>query len=153
MDGQSNKPRATSPKSSATCSPQMAAQRTAIMFGCYRRGDANDPETYVAAVAAVLAGFSEDVVAYVTDPRTGIPGELKWLPSVAEIKEACIKRRGYLDRLADFERRFGDRTALPARALTDGNLPGRRANVRVRRGAPQYDAIVNWTKTADHADW
>jgi hypothetical protein len=75
--------------------PQIAAQRAALLLGCYRRGDANDPVTYSAAVTAVLIGFPEHVVEYVTDPRTGIPSELEWLPSVAQVKQACIKRQAY----------------------------------------------------------
>lgn len=73
-----------------------AAKRTAILFGCYRKGDANDPEIYTAAVAATLAEYSQEVVEYVTDPRTGLPAKLKWLPSVAEVREACESRGEYL---------------------------------------------------------
>lgn len=52
-------------------------------------GDANDPETYTAAVAAVLAEYPPEVVRLVTDPRTGIARTLKFLPSVAEVAGAC----------------------------------------------------------------
>ena len=107
----------TGSQSSATCPPQIAAQRAALLFGCYRRGDANDPDTYCTAVAAVLTGFPQHVVEYVTDPRTGIPGTEQWLPSVAEVKQACIKRQAYLDRLEDFDRRFGSRS--PSDNVTD----------------------------------
>lgn len=63
------------------------------MFGCYRKGDANDPEIYTAAIAATLAEFDQDVVDFVTDPRTGLPSKLKWLPTVAEVREACEARK------------------------------------------------------------
>ena len=79
---------ATFSENSETCPPQTAAKRASILFGCYRRGDASDPDTYCAAVAAVLSRFSQEVVEYVTDPRTGIPGSCQWLPSVAEVKKA-----------------------------------------------------------------
>jgi len=59
------------------------------MFGCYRKGDANDPETYTAAVAAVLAQYPPDVVTSVTDPRSGLPGRMQWLPTVKEVRDAC----------------------------------------------------------------
>jgi hypothetical protein len=59
------------------------------MFGCYRKGDANDPEIYVAAVAAVLSEYPESVIDFVTDPRTGLPRKSKWLPNPAEVSEAC----------------------------------------------------------------
>ena len=59
------------------------------MFGCYRKDDAHDPDTYAAAISAVLAEYPEGVVRYVTDPRTGLPRKMKFLPSVAEVSEAC----------------------------------------------------------------
>jgi hypothetical protein len=137
---------------SAMCPPQIAAQRAALLFGCYRRGDANDPETYSAAVTAILTRFPQHVVEYVTDPRTGIPSDAQWLPSVAEVKQACIKRQAYLDRLEDFDRRFAKR---PTAALPnfDNTRPGRRANVFVHADAPQYSHLLEVTKTADPADW
>lgn len=60
-----------------------------MLFGCYRKGDANDPEIYTAAIAATLADYSLEVVQYVTDPRTGLASKLKWLPTVAEVREEC----------------------------------------------------------------
>src|SRR6476620_8123509 len=72
----------TGSQGSATRPPQIAALRAALLFGCYRRGDANDPKTYCTAISAVLATFAQHVVEYVTDPRTGIPGTEQWLPSV-----------------------------------------------------------------------
>ena len=68
---------------------EYAAQRARLLFGCYRKGDANDPETYTAAIAAVLAEYEEAVIARVTDPRTGIPRKLKFLPNPAELSDFC----------------------------------------------------------------
>jgi hypothetical protein len=149
---QFNRLHATWSPNSETCPEQKAAERTALMFGCYRKGDANDPETYCAAVAAVLSRYSQDVVEYVTDPRTGLPGSCKWLPSVAEVKEACTARRDYLNRAEDFKRRFAGRTPVKALPL-DEDRPGRRAGIRVHQDAPQYPALREWIKTADDADW
>jgi subtilisin family serine protease len=74
---------------------QYATKRTAMLFGCYRKGDANDPEIYTAAIAATLAEYEQEVVDYVTDPRTGLPSKLKWLPTVAEVREACEDRKSF----------------------------------------------------------
>jgi hypothetical protein len=63
-----------------------------MMCACYRRDDAVDPVAYAAAMIAVLSDYSLDVVDHVTDPRTGLPQTSKWLPSVAEVKEACESR-------------------------------------------------------------
>ena len=67
----------------------LAAKRTAMMFGCYRKGEANDPEVYTMAIAATLAEYPAEVVEYVTDPRTGMPAKCKFLPTVAELREEC----------------------------------------------------------------
>lgn len=59
------------------------------MLGCFRKGDAADPAVFTTAVASVLSGYPEGVVMAVTSPVSGIPAKLKWLPSIAEVREAC----------------------------------------------------------------
>ena len=59
------------------------------MVGCFRRSDANDPEVYAAAVVAALVRWPVDVITSVTEPATGLPSKLNWLPSIAEITQAC----------------------------------------------------------------
>jgi hypothetical protein len=63
-----------------------------MLLGCYRQGEAADPKIYVAAIAAVLSHYDEDVVRDVTDPMKGLPGAVKWLPTVAEVRQACEDR-------------------------------------------------------------
>ena len=83
--------------------PAYTLQKAQMIFSCYRKDETQDPEVYVAAVAAVLSGYPETVIDYVCDPRTGITGTNKWLPSVSEIKEACDV---YANRIAqDIERK------------------------------------------------
>jgi hypothetical protein len=60
------------------------------MFSCYRKDEAHDPDVYCAAVAATLAEFPRPVVDYVTDPRTGMPSSSRFLPNIAEVREACV---------------------------------------------------------------
>ena len=69
--------------------PGFASLRAGMMFGCYRKQDANDPEIYVAAVTAILSEYPDSVIETVTDPRTGLPSKIKWLPAVAEVKSEC----------------------------------------------------------------
>jgi hypothetical protein len=73
----------------STCSEPLAADRARILFGCYRRGDAEDREIYVGAVCAILASYPEAVARRVTDPRTGLPGTSHYLPTVADVRAAC----------------------------------------------------------------
>jgi hypothetical protein len=63
--------------------------RAKILLGCYRTGDANDPETYVAAVTAVLSHYPEEVITAVTHPVSGLPSKKGWLPTIKEVTEAC----------------------------------------------------------------
>src|SRR5882724_5673204 len=66
-----------------------AAERARLMFGCYRKGDANDPDVYVAALTIVLSGYPEHVIRAMTNPDSGLPSKHTFLPSVAEVKKAC----------------------------------------------------------------
>jgi hypothetical protein len=52
-------------------------------------GEANDPEIYITAVAAVLAKYPPDIGQRLSDPKDGVAGKLKWLPTVSEIKSLC----------------------------------------------------------------
>jgi hypothetical protein len=82
---------------------ETALQRAQILLGCYRKDDAADPETYAGAVAAVLAEYPPDIVQRVTDPRSGLPSKLQWLPSVKEVRDACEEldnRRRYQEQRA-----------------------------------------------------
>ena len=49
-----------------------AAERAGLLFGSFRKGEANDPETFVAVIAATLARYPEDVITTVTH-FTGLP--------------------------------------------------------------------------------
>jgi hypothetical protein len=73
-----------------------AAERARILFGCYRKGDANDPEVYTAAITAILAEYSAEVIQLVTDPRTGIPRKMKFMPNPAEVAEECDSAKKFL---------------------------------------------------------
>ena len=86
--GSSNVCVASTSRSSQT-PPDVAVERAKLLMGCYRRDDTADPDTYAAAVSAILAGYSPDVVQRVTDPRTGLASRLQWLPSVKEVRDAC----------------------------------------------------------------
>src|SRR6185312_3504497 len=78
------------PHSSSTpnVSPEELTKLARVLLGCYRTGEANDPEIYSGAVIAVLSDYPLEIVKRVVDPRHGLPSKSKWLPTVAEIKEA-----------------------------------------------------------------
>jgi hypothetical protein len=60
-----------------------------LIMGSYPKADVHDPKTFVTAVTLVLSEYPIGVLRRVSDPRTGIAGRLKFLPTVAEIKNAC----------------------------------------------------------------
>ncbi len=68
---------------------EYATERARLLLGCYRRGDANDPDTYVAAITATLARYPEDVIKAVTHPASGLPVQKDFLPTVREVYLAC----------------------------------------------------------------
>lgn len=76
--------------------PALAAERAKMLFGCYRKADANDPEMYAAAVTAILSEYDEETVAYVTDPRTGIARKSTFLPTLSEIDKACKSHSDFI---------------------------------------------------------
>lgn len=61
------------------------------MLDCWRTGGANSPETFITAVAAILARYPDEVVYSVTNPTEGLPIQLTWMPSVKEVHDACEK--------------------------------------------------------------
>ena len=97
-----------------------AAERARLLFGCYRKGDANDPETYAAAIAAVLSQYDAETIRYVTDPRTGIASKTTFMPNPGEVKRACEEHEGptrrAIQREAAEQRQIAERKLLMAPA-------------------------------------
>jgi len=69
--------------------PAYCLERARMVLACYRRDEANNPEIYSAAIAAIFEGYSQVVVERAADPRTGIASQYKFLPTVAEVREFC----------------------------------------------------------------
>ena len=125
-----------------------------MLFGCYRRGDANDPEMYVSAVAAVLACYDVDLIREVTDPRTGImttEKHMTFMPNAGELKVYCdgvAGRKERINRLAALPSPHQQRR-LPAPPARAGDL----ATVWVSASHPKYQRFLDWSKTADDRLW
>lgn len=126
-----------------------------MLFGCYRRGDANDPDTYVAAVAAVLARYDTDLVREVTDPNTGIQTSEKYMtfmPNAGELKVYCEGMAARRERV----QRLG---ALPAPDFNRPRLappeprPGDKATVFVPESHQRYHELIAWSKIGDPRLW
>jgi hypothetical protein len=95
----SSTPRTTSsPSSMASRTEQkvakqkLAAERARLLFGSYRKGEANDPDTYVMMITATLMAYDNSVICEATHPHTGIQFTEKfktWMPQPGELKEFC----------------------------------------------------------------
>jgi len=91
-----------------------ATQRAKLLLGCYRTGDANDPDTYVAAISATLARYSEQIITDVTHPVSGLPAKKSWLPTVKEIFDACEEEADRTRQQTARERRIKEQFAARA---------------------------------------
>lgn len=134
-----------------------ATERANVLFGCYRRGDANDPDTYVAAIAAVLSLYDSDLIREATDPRFGIQTTEKFsafMPNAGELKIYC-------DKIAAHRARMSELAAIPPmvpasrrlEAPIEARPPGYLANIFVPEGHPRYARLVEWAKTAEPKLW
>ena len=63
---------------------------------------------FAGGVIAVLSDYPVAVVRRVVDPRHGIPSRSKWLPTIAELKEACELEMAPIRREQERERRRAD---------------------------------------------
>lgn len=119
-----------------------------MLFGCYRRTDAADPDIYVAAVAAVLAVYDTELIREVTDPRTGImtaEKHLGFMPNAGELKVYCdavAARRDRLQRLGSLPAPNLNRPRLPP----PPPMPGDKATVFVPEGHQRYLELVAWAQ-------
>ena len=78
-------------------------QRQRILFSAFRADQYADPEGYMASLGLVLSQYPDDVVVFVTDPRTGVQRAFKWPPTIAEIVAACDARMSDLARQDRFK--------------------------------------------------
>jgi len=129
---------------SEKCDPENAAILAGRLFRCYRVSDANDPETFVTAVAATLSRYPEWVAVKVCDPLEGLPAQSKWLPAIAEVRDACEK---LLDPERELERSFArmaEREARIQRQLEERDRrPSPESVARVRALADQLKAEID----------
>lgn len=79
-------------------------QRQRILFSAFRADQYSDADGYLTSLGLVLEQYPNEVIIYITDPRTGIQRHAKWPPTISEIVEACDTRVSDLHR----QQRFRD---------------------------------------------
>ena len=108
-----------------------AKKHARLLLGCFRTGDANDPEVYISAVVAVLSNYPTNIMRAVCDPVKGLPSQVKWLPTVAEVVDACRRLHDYDLRIAErrrcIEQQLKERRALPPPKVFRGTIGWRQA--------------------------
>lgn len=67
-----------------------ALDRATEMLKFFRKDDAADRKQFLVGATAVLSRYPKEVIDYVTNPATGLPVKLKWIPSsMKEVRDAC----------------------------------------------------------------
>lgn len=78
------------------------------MLDCYRTGGANNPEVFVTAIAATLARYPDQIIYDVTDPRSGIPAQLTWMPTIKDVRDACERAYEPIRQQVLYEKRIAE---------------------------------------------
>ena len=129
-------------------SPATVSRGIQALFSAYRSADFADPEGFVAQLGGILSEFSDEVVSYVTGPKTGLQRRSKWPPTISEVLEACEQHQDYLRKVRESRPVKLQRLAPPAEAAQ-----GSWANVFVPEGHVRYERLVEWTRTAEPRFW
>ena len=121
-----------------------------FLFSAYRRDDFSDPEGFVAQLGTILTDFPEEVVNYVTSPKTGLQRRSKWPPTISEVLSACEDHQDFLVKARKVRPVFQER--LPSPLLRD-RPQGYLATIFVPDGHPRYENLVEWAKEAKPMWW
>lgn len=83
---------------------EVATRNVRVLMGCYADFGRVDPEIFTAGMRELFAMYPAHIQRAVADPATGLPSTSKWMPTIAEAREA-------LDREMQAERDQQDREA------------------------------------------
>lgn len=121
-----------------------------ILFAAYRADQYADAEGFMNSLGAVLEQFPDEVVVYITDPRTGIQRRSKWPPTISDVVEAAERHQEHLATLRAPRMLAVERQPRPLlRDLPQGHL----AQVFVPEGHSRYAVLVKWSETAEPVWW
>ncbi len=121
---------------------RFAIERARLFFRCYPNAQAPDAVVYVMAVSVLLSEYSAEVITKVTDPCGGLARTVKFLPSIAEVAEACDAAKKALTPpllVPTHGEMVTEKSLHPLIAETH------RGKVFVLRDSPEWDAWVSCT--------
>ena len=128
-------------RAAAPTQPEAATDMAQAILGVYRKDDVNDPQVYVRALAGLLGSYPFAVSRKVAHPYEGLPSRLKFLPSIAEVREALDaedRRQRGLVALARWMIQEREKRAADARALTASpTLKGEQAQAIIEKLWPK----------------
>jgi hypothetical protein len=81
----------------------MIAKRVAMMFSGYPRSDFTDPAGAALSMCSVFEDYSDELVKFATNPKTGVQRKYKWPPKIAEVVEFCDERIAYIAKMTRFK--------------------------------------------------
>jgi len=70
---------------------KLASHHAKLILGSFRADQANDPDVYITAIAHLLSRYPPDIGARLTDPKDGVAGKYKFLPTVSEVRDEAEK--------------------------------------------------------------
>jgi hypothetical protein len=71
---------------------QSAKKAVAIIISAYRTPHGIHDETFAQLAAQALEDYSDVILRQLVDPKNGIISESKFMPTIAELREFCIKK-------------------------------------------------------------
>lgn len=113
--------------------PQYVTMRVEGLLRSYPQAKPDDPKTYILGLCAILCGYPQEVVDYVTAPLTGVQTRIKHHPVQAEIRAACEDRMAFLFRLYEHQERP---------KVIEAKVAEREAQKAERANRPTYDDLV-----------
>lgn len=83
----------------ALATPVEATDSAKQLLGFYPAREVNDAQAYAMGISALFSAYPAKFVKAVCHPVTGLPSRLKWLPTLAEIKDALDGEKSRRERI------------------------------------------------------
>jgi hypothetical protein len=134
----------------------MISNRVGMMFSGYPQSDFTAPKEAALAMCSVFEDYSDEVIKFATDPKTGVQRRCKWPPKLAEVVEFCDEPIAYIAKMNRFKNwgkpdplmLEGPREPRPtldemhAKYGKDWGLGRDEASVKTMEPAPSWDSVV-----------
>jgi hypothetical protein len=134
----------------------MITKRVALMFSGYRLSDFTDPAGAALSMCSVFEDYSDEIIKFATDPKTGVQRQCKWPPTINEVVEFCDAKVAYIAQMARFKNWGKSNTLmlegpqepkptldeLKAKYGKDWGLGRDEARIKTMEPAPSWDRIV-----------